>query len=103
MNAEEANNSNSSKKLIEREEWKKSGIWIIETEEGCFAAIGNNRITDIHEHKEAIEDILEEKDWNILLLSIAVIAAKIGDEIEDRLWRKIEDKLNNERPKHTGL
>lgn len=103
MSAENQNNLNSSKKLIERWEWEESGIWVIKTEEGYFAAIGNNKITETYEDRESVEIKLREKHWDILLLSIAVIGSKIGDEIEDRIWRKIEDKLNNERPKTNGL
>lgn len=102
-NVEDQNNSTSSKKLIERWEWEKSGIWITKTEEGYFAAIGNNKITDTYQNREDIEAKLIDKDWDLLLLAIAVIASKIGDEIENKVWMKIEDKLNQERARISGL
>ena len=62
-NAEKQNNSNST--LVEIDNIEGTPFKMVTTEEGSFAAYGNNRITDYMDKEELIKKI-EQKDWNLL-------------------------------------
>lgn len=97
-NANEADNSDSSnRKIVDREQYKGTYIWIIGIDEGWFAAIGEHRVTAIMNTKEEIIKLLENKEWETIGLVIAVMMSGIEKEITERMWRKIEDKMNSDR------
>lgn len=93
MNANEANNSNSSKKIIEREQIDESIIWLIGVEEGWFAAIGDKRITEIYKNKEELEELINKKDWNLITAMLTIMAEGVSRELEASIWKKIDEKL----------
>lgn len=64
MNAEEVDSSDSSK-LVEIENIHGTPFKMVTTEEGSFAAYGNNRITEYMDKVELLQKI-DEKDWNLL-------------------------------------
>ena len=54
MNVEEVNNSDSSK-LVEIENIEDTPFKMVTTEEGTFAAYGNNRITEYMSKEELLK------------------------------------------------
>lgn len=54
-----------------REEIENTPFHLVTTTEGCFIAMGNNRISDITS-KEECEKQVQEKNWKLVLIAAAV-------------------------------
>lgn len=70
-----------SEELIEAHPYNDTKIVIRgHKDKGYFATIGNQRISDVKETVGEIEDLLDERDWNILMNIIAFILERVISE-----------------------
>ncbi len=63
--------------LIKRTEIPNSPFTIIETEKGCFGALGEYKVTKDYETKEEIEQDLGDVSWNNITKLILVLIEKV--------------------------
>lgn len=74
LNVEGTPNSPSGK-LIEREQMKDTPFWIIGTEEnGYFGTLGKYQITEKFPTKQAVENHVETKVWEIIMKVAGIVA-----------------------------
>lgn len=73
-----------SKEAFKRKTLTTNGLMVIGNDErGYFAGIGNSRISEVYKTWEEVEQLVKDKDWEILGAYIAVIVEsymRIRDE-----------------------
>lgn len=67
--SEEDQNKPTSSEIVKRYEYNI--FEIIETEQGCFIALGNNRLSELQSKNDCIEQI-DKRDYKLLFNVIAV-------------------------------
>ncbi|AXH76379.1 MAG: hypothetical protein [Microviridae sp.] len=65
--------------LLKRDRIENTPFEIISTERGCFIGLGQFRLTNFITNQECIE-MINDKDWNLLLACINVIFENIKKE-----------------------
>lgn len=70
--------------LVKRTEIPNSPFVIIETERGCFGALGEYKVTEDYETVEEVEKDLGDVSWNNITKLILVLIEKMKklDQIE---------------------
>lgn len=63
----------SSNELIKREDIENSPFEVITTSDGSFGAMGQYRITEVMETKEAVKEDLKEMSWNRVIQVMTII------------------------------
>lgn len=74
------NSGNKNKKLIKYEQIEGTIFTIISRENIHFISIGNNRVSEETNDKEALKKKVQEKDWGLILNMVSIVTAKIIEE-----------------------
>jgi hypothetical protein len=60
----EEENQNNLQCLVEQ--YEDTPFLLVQSDEGYFLAIGNNRLTDVYKEKEKLDEIVKENRWNLI-------------------------------------
>lgn len=67
-NQQTPNNLNSSEQLVNRIPVENTGFWIIgDKDHGYFISLGAYRLTETRQTEEECREMIENKDWEIIL------------------------------------
>ncbi len=64
INSMEEENQNNLQCLVEQ--YEDTPFLLVQSDEGYFLAIGNNRLTDVYKEKEKLDEIVKENRWNLI-------------------------------------
>lgn len=74
---EEQSREGSSEEIIQRETVEGTPFQVINlNNEGWFLALGKYRMTEPQENKQELIDRVKNKDWNVILDTIAILTMR---------------------------
>lgn len=82
-NVDDNPNLKSTSQIIERYKVENTPFWELKTQHGWFLAVGEHRISELHQHRFNIKKYLEENKWHIIGTLILIMIAKEKLTTED--------------------
>lgn len=79
--------NNQRDTIVVREQYKDSPLTIIglDGETKWFAALANKRLTEYYNTKEEVEQILENKPWELIIAMVVAVAEDTVNYIQREL------------------
>lgn len=100
LNADDPTKSNST--LVSRQQWEQSPLTICSIEEGSkwFLALGTKRLTKYYEYQHEVEEVLNQKSWELIIQIMVAVAEDTFNYINTQqkftdLSKKSADNLAN--------
>lgn len=90
---ENPNKENFSEQLIVNEEYKDTKLRIVgHKEKGYAVAIGNKALTEFKKTRAEAEEMIENKDWGMIITLIATISTLQLEEIMETGRKELDSQ-----------